>query len=169
MAERKRISGTDNIEYEGFFDLKKTFKVLIDWFTERGYERHDQLNAHNAMESGNEMSLYLIFFKKISDYAKVQIDIFISVYNAKDIEVQVDKHKERMQQGKIKLSFDCFLITDYENKWESQPMMFFLRTVFDKFFFKIYTYHYEEEAREDGREAMHEVKSFLNLHKYLAA
>lgn len=167
MAERKRLSGTDTITYEGFFDMKHVSRVMNTWFAQRGYERHEALNAHNVQESGHEMSLYIIFIKKISDYARVDIEIFITVNRLQQVDVEIDGHKRRMHKGEVSMNFDCFLITDYEHKWENQPTMYFLRTIFDKFVFKLYLHQFEDEAKRDCKDSMHEIKSFLNTQQFL--
>ena len=76
--------------------------------------------------------------------------------------------KVKLNSGKIQIVSDAYLETDYEHRWEGKPSFFFLRTIFDKYFFKPYTKGYQGNLLKDYNDLMGNIKSFLNLYRYSA-
>jgi hypothetical protein len=62
--------------------------------------------------------------------------------------------------------FDAFLETDYEGRWENKPFYYFLRTIIDKYVFRVYTGKFVGNLEADTRDLHQRIKSFLNLYKY---
>ena len=46
--------------------------------------------------------------------------------------------KIKINQGKVMMIFDGYLVSDYEGKWKGKPLIYFLRTIFDKYVFRRY-------------------------------
>ena len=61
---------------------------------------------------------------------------------------------------------DGYLDTDYEDRWESKPFYFFIRTLFDKFVYRTYSTQYEELLVENCLQLHSTMKAFLNLYQY---
>jgi hypothetical protein len=71
-----------------------------------------------------------------------------------------------MNKGKAEFYFDAYVVTDYENKWETRPMFFFIKNIFDKFIYRLYTSSYDGEAIRDCTEVENEIRSFLNMNRF---
>ena len=105
-------------------------------------------------------------FKKITDYAKLVIRINIIIKNLKEVVVEKQKHKMKMNQGDVQVIIDGFLITDYENRWEGKPEYVFIRALFDKFVYKRYNSEFERTLVNEVEELTTTLKSFLNLYRF---
>jgi hypothetical protein len=86
--------------------------------------------------------------------------------HVKDIEIEKEGVKLTLQQGRVMMIFDAYLVSDYENKWESKPMFFFLRTIFDKYIFRSYFQKAEKWLVNDLYQLHGRIQQFLNLHRY---
>jgi hypothetical protein len=166
MAEVKTLIDGKQVVYEGLFSLKELYRIIDKWFFEHGYDKQELKNYEDVSENEKQVILEILPYKKISDYAKIEIRIFMIFSKLQDVEVERNGVKVTLNKGRADFSFDCYLITDYEHKWETRPMMFFLRAIFDKYVYKIYTSAYEKEAVKDTLEAEAEIKAFLNLNRF---
>lgn len=166
MAERKIIVDKLRLTYEGLFSVSELFKLIDIYFREKGYDKRERLNHEKVTPEGKLIILEIQPWKKYTDYVKSEIKIRIVMSNIKEVEVEREGVKIKLNQGKVQIVFDGHLTTDYENRWESKPFFYFLRTIFDKYIYRIYTDKYEGHVIEDVNQIHDRIKGFLNLYRY---
>ena len=83
-----------------------------------------------------------------------------------EIDIEKENIRHKMQKGRAEFYFDAYVVTDYENKWETRPLIFFIKNVFDKYIYRLYTSNYDGEAIRDCTEIENEIRSFLNMAKF---
>lgn len=166
MVEIKTISFGEQFAYKGLIDVKNLYKVIEKWFSEAGYDKVELWNYEEVYEDGKQLTWKLEPFKKITDFAKVEIRIEAWLTKLKEVVVERDGVKVKLFRGEAKFKFDTFMITDYENYWGTKPMYFFLRTLADKFLYRSYVERYEEIALNDKEAIKREIKSFLNMQRF---
>jgi hypothetical protein len=166
MAEKEKVIDELRLQYEGLFDINELYHTIDRWFREKQYDKREIKNVEFVKPEGKYVELWLMPWKKITDYAKIEIKIRLIIENLKEVEVEKDNHKVKMNQGTIKMVIDGFLTTDYENKWEGKPTYVFIRTLFDKFIYKGYTSRFKGQVSEDVNHFHTTLKSFLNLYRF---
>jgi hypothetical protein len=166
MAERDVVVDKLRLSYEGLFKVADLYKLVDGWLREKGYDKREKRMAESVVKTGKFIEWEMEPWKKITDYAKIVIKLRIILTDIKEIDVEVDKTKIKMNQGKADFVFDGYIETDYEHRWESKPLFFFLRTLFDKYFFKPYTTGYQSNALDDVNDLHTRIKAFLNLNRY---
>lgn len=166
MAEKKKIVDKLRLTYEGLFSVNELYLVIDKWFRDKGYDKREMKNVENVKPDGKYVELWIQPWKKITDYAKIEILIRMMMSEIKEVEVEKDGHKVRLNQGKVQFLFDGFLVTDYENKWEGKPTYVFIRTIFDKYIYKTYTSRFDSQVAEDVKHLNTTIKSFLNLYRF---
>ncbi len=166
MAERELIVDHARLNYEGLFDASELYALIDAWFRDKRYDKKELKNAEKVRPEGKYVELELMPWKKISDYHKHEIKIRMIMNDLKEVEVEKDGRKVKLNQGLVQFVFDGYLTTDYENRWENKPYYFFMRTLFDKFFFKSYTSKYKQLLLDDVNDLMTQIKAFLNLYRY---
>ncbi len=165
MAERYPVVEHMTLSYNGLFNVTELYKTINSWCKEKGYDRREMRNEEHIYPSGKFIDMELMPFKKVSDYAMFVIRMQITMHDVKEVDVEKNKYKQRLNQGKIDIIFDSFLETDYEGRWEQNPFYFFVRTVFDKFIYRNYTRRFEENLTSDTNHLHTTIKSFLNLYR----
>ncbi len=115
---------------------------------------------------GKYIEIELMPWKKITDYARHIIRVEMKLFNVKEVEIERDGRKVRMNTGRVNFVIDAYLQTDWESKWETRPLYFFIRTMVDKFIYKSYTNLYEGLLVETTNQLYSLLKSFLNLYRY---
>lgn len=166
MAERDIIVDKMRVTYEGLFSVTELYKMMDEWFEEKNYDKKELKNVENVTPEGKYIELLVEPWKKVTDYAKNVIRIRMIMTDIKDVEVEKDGVKVKLNQGKIQIVFDAYLETDYENRWEQKPTFFLIRTLFDKYFFKPFTKGFHTGVKADLNHLVTKIKSFLNLYRY---
>ena len=166
MAEYNFVLKNQEVVYEGLFVVGELYQVINKFFKDKGYDWREVRHHEYLGDVSKFIDIELRPWKKVSDYASNEIRIHVLVSDMKDVIIEQDNKKINMQKGKVDISIDAVLITDYEGKWESNPTYYFIRTLFDKFIYKRYTERFDEDLKKDTLELISTIKSYLNLYKY---
>ena len=166
MAERDFVIDHMRLSYEGIFKVAELYKLIDGWLREKWYDKREKGMSERVTKDSKFVEWEMEPWKKITDHSKIVIKLRAIMTDIKEIEVQVDKKPVKMNQGKIDFVFDGFLETDYENRWESKPLFYFLRMMFDKYIFKPYTSGHYSNVIDDVNDLHARIKSFLNLYRY---
>lgn len=166
MAERELIVDHIRLEYEGLFDARELLSMIDRYFRDKGYDKRELRNIEQVKPEGKYVEIEYLPWKKTTDYVKNEIWIRLIMSDLKEVEVEKDGVKVKLNQGKIQFVFDGYLTTDYENRWEAKPTFFLVRTLFDKYFLKTYIDKYKGVLVDDVQLLHSTIKSFLNLYRY---
>ncbi|RJQ16878.1 hypothetical protein C4573_02340 [Candidatus Woesearchaeota archaeon] len=164
MVENRTVFRDKTIRYTGLVNIAAFYKMIDDFFRQRGYDKNELKNFEEVRENERQIIIEIIPYKKISDYTQLKIKLNMLFAHLKD--VQVEGSTEPLQSCNITIVMDAFLETDYEGRWDSKPFYYFLRTVFDKYVFKGYVYRNEQMLRQHADELEIEIKSYLNMARY---
>ncbi len=166
MAERTVVVDKLRLTYEGLFDFKDLYATVGDWFEEKYYDFRELKNVERVTPQGKYIEIIEEPYKKMTEYAKSVIKVKMICNNVKEVEVEKDGVKVKINHGKVQFVFDAWLETDYEDRWEMKPTFFLIRTLFDKYFYKPFTDHIMNNVASDVSELNKRIKTFLNLYRY---
>jgi len=93
------------IKHRGFFDYSKLLQAIRQWYVD---EEFDSFNIGGYKQkfptpTGTEHEVELGGTKKLSDYVKMEVEIFMRVYNMRDIEIIQDGKKMKLQDGQVQI------------------------------------------------------------------
>jgi len=166
MTERRLVVDHLKLSYEGLFNVQELYLLIDRWVREKGFDKREVRNQEHVKPTGKYIELELQPWKKITDYARHVIKINLVLLHIKDVIVEQEGKRYKMQSGKINITLDGYLDTDYEDRWEQKPFYFFLRTIFDKFVYRTYSADFENLLIENVTQLQQALKSFLNLYRY---
>ena len=166
MAERRIVVDNLVLQYEGLFEITELFLMIDKWLRQNGYDKFEKRNYEHVLKDGKYIEIELEPWKKITDYAKIVINLYTHMYNIKDTVVKKDNRDVRMNQGRIRVKFTGYLVTDYEHKWEGKPWFYFLRAVIDKWVYRVTSDKYEAAVSQEVKHLYQNVRAFLNLYRY---
>ena len=166
MAEIYFVVKKQTIKYKGLFDADEFYNFIDGWLKDKGFDKVETKAEEHADSKGKYMELLLEPFYKFNEYCKEVLRIHIHMYNVRDADAVIDGHTIKMQEGTISIETDGFFITDYENRWEERPFYFFLRSLIDKYVYRIYNQKYQKVLKETVAQFRADVKAYLNLHRF---
>jgi len=166
LAERRIVVDNLRLSYEGLFNLNELYLIMDKWFRERGYDKFERKNFEHVYKEGRQIEMEIMPWKKITDYAKIQTKIIMLFTDIKDTVIQVDGKDVRMNSGKCLFTFQGYLETDYEHKWESKAVLLFIRAIWDMWISKINTDKYEAYVADETMHLYQTIKAYLNLNRY---
>jgi len=162
MVERDQVY-KGKIKHGGIFHFKDFYNFAYDWFISEDYDLTEKKYSEKVVGDAKEIEIVWETFRKISDYFKFVIKMRWIILGMKDVEVQRDGKKVKMNSGTLEVSFTAILEKDYENRWEDRPFFKFMRGIYDKYIIRNRIDDYEQRVIEELLEMIDQSKAFLAL------
>lgn len=166
MTERTLVVDQLKFSYEGLFSASELYKLIDGWFYEKGWDKKELLNQELVTPNGRQMKLILEPWKTITDYFKLHMSIKLHMHDVKDVEIEKDGQKIKINQGEVKIIFNGYVLSDSNGVWNQKPFFWFLSILFNKYFFKDNYNRAERWVLSDVDDLYQKVKSFLNVNRY---
>ena len=166
MSEKRLIVDGLIIRYNGIFDVQGLLEHIDKVCSQKGYTKNEKERIERVFSSGKELHMELRPSKKMTDYISLMIKIKMDITNLEELEVTRDKFKMAVNKGLVVMTFDAWTTTDYQGRWEQKPLFYFLRNIFERFFYKFHTDKYVGTVDSDCHYIYYNLKAFLELHKF---
>ncbi|MBT7902303.1 hypothetical protein HN587_00430 [Candidatus Woesearchaeota archaeon] len=166
MSEKKIIVDEATIDYEGLFDFVELYGLIDRFLKDKDYDKFEKKSGEQVSEEGKHIHLILVPAKWHSDYVKKHLKIEIIARNVKEVETEIDDLKVKLNKGTLKIMLSGILETDWEGRWETRPIYYFLKKVYDKYIYRSDTDNFSAEIKEDVNLIKDQLEGFLNLQKF---
>lgn len=166
MSELRIIVDHIKLDYKGIMNVKELFKLINSWFVERNFQKKEDKCHEQNLPNGKTMEYEISHWKKVSDHPRVIYKIRALFKDVKKVEVNLDGKKKKLDQGHVLMYFDGFLEHDYEHRWDEVAIFQFIRTLYWKFVYKVYTHKFEQHVTHDMHNLYNEIEKFLNTYHY---
>ena len=166
MSEVTIVVDHLKLDYSGPFDANALFKHINAFLFERGFDLKVEKEFEQNTKTGKQMEWLIMPWKRISDYTRHHIKVRILVSDYNKVDAVIDKKKVKIGNGRIVMYLDGYIEYDQEDRWESLPFFQFLRTIYNKFIFKVYTERFEQRLSHDVHHLHHTVEQFLNVYNH---
>src|SRR3989344_4548672 len=166
MGHLKIVVDHEKIDYSGPFSGNDLFRMIDNFVFERGFDKKQDKDFEQNTQNGKFIEWQISPWKKITDYVRYIIKIRILGYDIVKAETVVDGKKKKVENGRLIIVIDGFIEYDYDSYWDDRPILFFLRTIYDKFVFKAYTERFEHRLGHHINTLHHHLEQFFNLYKH---
>lgn len=143
-AEKDLIINARELKYTGIFAPDQLFTTINKALKERGFTPREKKTEEQVTETGRKTYVELRPFKSKTNYLALMLKIRITLDNVHEVMEMVDDEKIRIHQGDVTLYFDAWVLTNWNERWNMSPMIFFLKGFINKF---LYIFPLEEGAR----------------------
>jgi len=157
MPEDDSISRI-RINYTGYFSLRDYYNYLYDICSSLGYD----VIELECKQSSDTFEFEWRNEKKVDDFTMFVIKIKTRVTNWKKNQVV---GKEKFDKGDVEITIQSVLRTDYQAKWEINPMLKFVKGVYERYIYKPTYDHWIEKIKEEMSDIVNEIKSFFHIEK----
>lgn len=162
MAEQDKIF-EQKIKLNGIFNFKETYKFIYRWMTDEGYTIEEKKYVEEVAGDSKNIEIKWTAIKQISDYFVNEVKFGFRILRMKDVEVEKDGERIKTNKGTFEVKITGTLVKDYENTWETNPFMKFLRGVYDRYIIEGRTKKYENKLIEDVDNVTEQTKAFLAI------
>src|SRR3989344_79195 len=134
--EKNLIINHRKISYHGIFKTNKLLTTLRNALEEKGYTLQEKKSEELVTPEGRMLDLELRPSKAVTQYMTLMIKIRLTLDNVTETSKEVSGVKHSFQKGDLLLTFDAWSLTDYESRWGTKSLNFFLKGVIHKYLYK---------------------------------
>src|SRR3989344_4767217 len=165
MGEKQKYV-SKGFKFEGLFRYSEFFRVMDVWLRDKFFDKFEKRNEEFVKPDWTkQIEIEFTPWKRYTDYYKTIFKIEIVVSNLKDVEVEQNGKKVKLQKGKIEFKLTGYLIVDYENRW-NKALWYFIRDIYDKFINRAITKKYYDLLITDCDDLYNTLTAYVNMHAY---
>jgi len=164
MGEHRTIVDGLTFFYEGAFVSKDLFKLITNYFYDKGYDGKPERDHQHDNKDGKHIEWHIAPWKKITDYQRLEIRVVVLIMGMTKKQVVVNKKKMTIDHSKVLIKFFGAIEQDYDTRWEEKPMFVFIRTLYDKFVFPMYTKRWESLLFDHVNQLYGQIEKFFNVY-----
>jgi uridine kinase len=166
MSEVRLVVDHLRLNYNGPFNAKDLFRHITAFLKERGWDLVIMKEFEQNLKNGKNMEWQIKCWKRLTDYVRYWPKVRILVFNYNKVDAVLDNKKIKIGNGKAVIYIDGFMELDESHRWEQFPFFQFLRTLYNNFFYKVYTERFEQRLTYDVYHLYHSLEQFFNMYKH---
>ncbi len=156
------------IKHVGTFSFGDFYKLMYETLKSMGYVVIENEYKIKKGAEGDEVEINWDAYKTIDDYTRFRLNVFVFIVGLKKVQMKLPNGATvSRDSGDVSVSISGFIQTDYLNRWETHPLLKFLKGIYDYY---IYRKQFEDlmskVVRELG-EFENELKSFFEMSVYM--
>ena len=153
------------VTYSGYFSYNEFMEMINRWCQDHGYYRDIQSSSQKVAEKGVSKSFALQLQRKISHAHLSVLNVDIDFSDMVEVQKDVDGRMRTINKGDVEIVFHGYLMTSRKATWESKAYFAFIRTLVDKFIYKLDRPKYRGTVVADGNDLAKSMRGFLELYK----
>ncbi len=164
--QKNLVINNRELNYKGIFRADEMFGVLNHSLEEKGYQKNEKKSEEIVTDQGRRTLIELRPYKEKSSYVTLMIHLKVILDNVKETAEVHNGQKLRYQVGDVKIVFDAYQLTDYQNRWMMQPLVYFIKGVINKYiYFWPLEASFTNELRTDVAFIYANLRKLLNSYK----
>jgi len=136
MTEKNLLINHKKISYQGHFRTGEILSTINKALLEKGYSLREKKSEELVAPQGRMLKQELRPFKNVSQYVSLMLKIHLIFDNVTEVHKEIAGVKHKFQQGDLTILFDAWSLTDYEGRWGTKPLAYFLKALVHKYFYK---------------------------------
>ncbi|MBL7054508.1 hypothetical protein ISS05_02010 [Candidatus Woesearchaeota archaeon] len=164
MSELRIVVDHLKLDYKGPLEFNALIKLITALIKEKGFDIRHEKDFEQNTKTGKHIEWQISPWKVISDYARQIIKVRILASNMIKTEAVKDKKKVKIDNARVIIYIDGMIEFDYFHKWDNNPFFLFLRTLYDKFVYRVYTERFEQRLVYDTHHVYNRIEKFLNVY-----
>jgi len=122
------------LKYNGVIDFDNLYRLMHNWIVEQGYYFEETLYKHKIPTlAGAEDHMVWSGWRKHNEYAQYWINVYIILWEAKEIEVIKDGQKKKLTKAKMQIEMEGEVKLDYSKRFGGSKFANNLKNFLDKY------------------------------------
>ena len=125
------------IKYDGLIDWGGLYKLIYEWFTQRGYYFEEGSIKHKIpTPMGAEDQFTFTGWRKTTQYMQENIKLHVHFFEMREVEVIKEGQKKNLIKARMVLTFNGDVQTDYQERWSQTQLGQYLKSFYERYIIK---------------------------------
>ncbi|AJF61856.1 TPA: hypothetical protein HA239_02125 [Candidatus Woesearchaeota archaeon] len=168
MTEIYSTVVAEQLTYEGLFSVRELVRIIDKYFRTKAFDKKIVFDEEYQTAKGKYFHLKTEYYKKTDSYIRLQTRLWIYVNEYKETEIEVDGNKVKTGHGRLSITFDAFLQTEYFGLFpDTKPFYFLFKVIYEKYLARARIAYWDNVSKHVINELKTELSSYLNLNRFL--
>ena len=165
MVEKKHVVFDLRINYNGPLSIEKFYEEVEKWMNEKGLQKDLKRKSEDVNPKGKKIEWVIECWKALTTEHKHVVRLRALFDKIKEVKLKRKGHTVKINQADVLISIDGFLETSLTDRWTQKPTFFFLRALYDKYIWKIWSEKYDGGVSEDCYDLYKRLQTFFDSSK----
>ncbi len=165
MVEKKQIIWDLRLSYNGPLSIEEFYAEVEKWMAEKGLQKEIKRKSEDVGKKGKKIEWVIEAWKSITHLVKHIVRLRALFNNIKEIKIKRKGRTIKINQADVLIVIDGFIETEFSHQWTMQPWFYFLRAIYDKYIWKIWSEKYDDLVTEECYDLHKRLKAFFSLSK----
>lgn len=125
------------IKYDGLIDWASLYKLIYEWFTQRGYYFEEAGIKHKIpTPMGAEEEYKIAGWRKTTSYMQEEINLNIHFFEMREVEVIKEGQKRNLIKARLIITFNGGVRTDYQERWSQTQFGQYIKSFYERYIIK---------------------------------
>jgi len=162
MSEEQEIVSV-KVNQKSVFKVKDFYSFVFELVNSQGFDIFEKV----FKKDGNDTVFEWDCYNWVDDYVKLKIWLKCSIRGAERVKVKRQGIAESMEKASVEIKIKGKIITDWNDRWEANPLVKFLKGLYDKYLFKPSFEQYKKTVTDNVYLIENEIKSFFELPRFM--
>ncbi len=163
MSDYETVYGS-KLKHTGNFDFKEFYRWCYDFLSEEtSLKVTENRYIEKVLADAKSVDIFWTGTRKITSYFLFEVKIQWRILGLKDVEIQKDGQKIKVQNASVEIKVKGTLKRDYEDQFEAKSWTKSLMEIYDKYFVPARIDEYETKLISDCNEFLDQAKAYLEL------
>lgn len=132
MVVKKSDLPLTYVKWRGLFNYSELLQAIKSWF--KSYDYHFEEPTHKwKTGDGYEAEIKFKGNRKVNEYVKYYLEVFLRTWDMKEVEVVKDGQKFKMYDGKVAIEISGKVEFDWQKRFGGNKFLQHLQDFFHKF------------------------------------
>ena len=156
------------LKHVGTFSFGDFYRLMYETFKTMGYIVIENDYKIKKGAEGDEVELDWDAYRTIDDYTRFRINVHVFIVGLTKVQMKLSNGATvSRDKGDVKVTISAFIQTDYLNRWETHPLLKFLKGFYDYYIYRRQFEDLSNRIVKDLGEFENEVKSFFEMAVYM--
>lgn len=120
-------------KYHGNFDLNSLLSKTKKWLEDANLDFDEPKYKHKMTDTGAEIELEWECTRKVNYYVKEYVNVYMKLWDVKDVEVTVDGKKTAIQNGRVLIDVKGKVELDWQKRFGGSAFLQELQDILHKY------------------------------------
>lgn len=162
MAEEQQVIKSV-INKQSIFKVKDFYDFFYNLVSSFGFDIFED----SFVKKGSDTAFEWTSTKEVDDYTKYKLWSKAKILGAKTVKVKREGVPEPMQKAEVIMTLKGKIVTDWQNRWGTNPITKFLKGLYDKYLLGSTFESRKKELISVVNIIENELKSFFELPRFM--
>lgn len=165
MAEEFGITGT-RTKFKGTFSLSSYYNLKYDILRRLGYIVVETKYRVKNIPGSSELEFAWDAYKNADSYTRYRIRAKTLIVGLEKKEIMLEGVPVAMEKGDVELELKCSLITDYDNRWQTNPILKMFKPFYDRYIYRPVFKEHENAVANHMYTVENAMKEFFKMETF---